>query len=100
MQIWDDFVGFFVLITLIALICSSIFWAIASGSLAINAKSSKPLLHVALGALLHFVWFFVVGILAIVALAKRKTNPNDNSQTLVSGTNSANTDVNKGFEEW
>jgi hypothetical protein len=100
MQIWDDFVGFFILITLFALICSSIFWGIASGALAINAKSKRPLLHIALGALLHFVWFFVVGILAISALAKRKANPNDNSQSLVISSNPANTDLNKGFEEW
>jgi hypothetical protein len=96
MAVWDDFVGFFVLVALIALICSSVFWGLASGSLAIKAKSKRPLLHFALGAVLQFVWFFVVAILALVALAKGKGQSSGVTQL----PSDQIADVNKGFEEW
>jgi hypothetical protein len=72
LSIWDDLIKYLGQVVFLAFICSAVFWGLASGSLAINAKSKNPLLHLVLGAMLHFVWFLVVGILALIALAKPK----------------------------
>ena len=94
MSILDDLIRYFGQVAFFALICSAIFWAIASGSLAINAKSKNPLIHLVLGAMLHFIWFLVVVILAIVAAAKKKQAPN---QTEIAPAALAPT---SGFEDW
>jgi hypothetical protein len=100
MSVWDDFIGFFALVATIALLCSALFWGLASGALAINARSKRPMLHLFLGALLHFIWFFVVGILAIIALAKGKTRTVEVASNQNQPTNPVAPDLNKGFEEW
>jgi hypothetical protein len=100
MSVWDDFIGFFALVATIALLCSALFWGLASGALAINARSKRPMLHLFLGALLHFIWFFVVGILAIIALAKGKTQTVEVANNQNQPTNPVASDLNKGFEEW
>jgi hypothetical protein len=100
MSVWDDFIGFFALVATIALLCSALFWGLASGALAINARSKRPMLHLFLGALLHFIWFFVVGILAIIALAKGKTQTVEVASNQNQQTNPVASDLNKGFEEW
>lgn len=94
MSIWEDLLQFSGQLVFLALICSSIFWAVASGSLAINARAKQPLTHLVLGALLHFLWFTVVGIMYFVNLAKRK-----NSQPGVVVQNTSDT-PSTGFEEW
>jgi hypothetical protein len=91
--IWDDLIRYFGQLAFIALICSAIFWAIASGSLAINAKSKNPLIHLVLGAMLHFIWFFVVGILAIVSAVRSGKKEKLAEAPAVTSTNS-------GFEDW
>jgi hypothetical protein len=100
MSFLDDFIGYFILLGMIALVCSSIFWGLASGALAINAQSKRPLLHLLLGALLQFVWFFVVGVLAIVAIVKGKSNQNVPNQAQPQTATIVTPDANKGFEEW
>jgi len=95
MSILDDLLQFSGQLIFLALICSSIFWAIASGSLAINAKTKQPLIHLALGALFHFIWFGVVGILYFVNLAKRK-----NAKTAEIANVPTQEMAKSGFDEW
>jgi hypothetical protein len=94
MSILDDLIRYFGQVAFFALICSAIFWGIASGSLAINARSKNPLVHLVLGAMLHFIWFIVVAILAIVAVAKKKDDP---KQAELAPTTIA---PSTGFEDW
>jgi branched-subunit amino acid transport protein len=95
MSIWDDLLQFSGQLLFLALICSSIFWAIASGSLAINARTKQPLTHLVLGALFHFIWFGVVGILYFVNLAKRK-----NTKTAEIANVPTQEMAKSGFDEW
>jgi hypothetical protein len=70
-----------------------VFWGIASGSLAINAKSKNPLIHLVLGAMLHFIWFIVVGILAIITISRSKKTADTPTSNVVAT-------PSDGFADW
>ena len=93
MNIWGDVLQFSGQLIFLAFICSAIFWGLASGSVAINAKSKQPLIHLVLGALLHFIWFIVVMVLYFISLGKRGKSQ---VQPIVQPQPSVLT----GFEEW
>lgn len=61
-------------ISVVAFFVSALFWALASGSMAVSGKTKRPILHLILGAVLQFLWFPVVSIIALVnLLSKNKT---------------------------
>lgn len=63
--------GYFWALSVLALFCSAVFWALACGAVALSGRVSKPILHLVLGFAFQFVWFPVVSIMALVSILKR-----------------------------
>lgn len=57
--------------SLVLLICSGIFWGLASAAIAVSSNLNNPLKHLVTGACLQAIGFIIVALLCIAA--KRKT---------------------------
>lgn len=78
-------------ISVVAFFVSALFWALASGSMAVSGKTKRPLLHLILGAALQFLWFPVVSIIALVNLFSK--NKTQQKQAVVAAPTPATPDI-------
>ena len=59
-------------VSVVFLFCASIFWGLTCASLAVGSNLKHPLKHLATGALLQFVGFFIVGVMCLAHQRKAR----------------------------